>query len=280
VVAAGIWFAGCVGGTGSAIEGPVTVTFWHSQEGAAAELLEEMAAEFSTVQPNIAVDPVYCGEPAALASGLLEAYGSGNAPVLAEVPESALPALRTAEVLVPLQDYIADRDFGLEVADLDDFWPCLVESNTTGRGVWGLPFSHRVYALVYNPELVADPPRTWEALMETAASLTHRDPDPARSTFGLAVTDDPNLFCVLLFEKGGALVKGQPPAWAFNDPAGVAALNYLYELASLRKCVLVTVGSPSGAVADDRAAMAIDLVGWPGGGRTAGSAAEPPVPAS
>jgi len=260
-VAACLAITGCLtAGTGSAIRGPVTVTFWHCQEGRAAELLEQMAVEFSAVEPDITVVPVYCGRPEAAEAGLLEALARGEAPVLAEVPESALPSLRAARAIASLEGYVANSDYGLEVGDIEDFWPYLVESNTTAGQVWGLPFSHKAYALVYNPELVPEPPATWGGLMETAVALTQRHSDPADSTFGLALTDDAALFCILLLQRGGALAAGDPPRWTFNDPAGVAALAYLYELASLRRCVLVTMGSPSGAVAGGRAAMAIDLV--------------------
>lgn len=271
--------AGCSGGAPTVITGPVTITFWHSQRGAGSELLGQLAAEFSSVEPNITVKVVSKDDPNALAEELDDAVAAGEAPALAEVPEAALPGLRARQALQTLQSFIASQHYGLEVADRDDFWPAFIQSNTAGRQVWGLPFSHKVYALVYNPSLVAVPPDTWDALKETASALTRRDPDPAKSVFGLAFRANAELFALFLYQNGGSLVSGDPPKAAFNSQAGMTALDYLYELAYLRKAVLLTMGSPIDALVDGRAAMAIVPVGWAPGGAGPSPLAIAPLPA-
>ncbi|RJQ08008.1 MAG: extracellular solute-binding protein [Bacillota bacterium] len=257
-----MYASGCFGGPDTVIDEPVTISVLHSQKGVGADLLRQMAAEFSASHPNISVALEYGGDPSSVARRLREAVGAGEAPTLAEVPETALLGLRDAGVIQPLQNYIASRSYGLELEDLDDFWPCFVAPNTVGRQVWGMPFSHRVIALAYDPDLVPEPPRTWAELMEVAGVLTRRGPDPANSTFGVALQPGADLFTLLLYSNGGLLLAGDPPKYVFNSPAGTTALEYLYEIASLRKSVLLTTGSPARAVAEGRAAMAVGEVSW------------------
>lgn len=271
--------AGCSGGPETVITGQVTVTFWHGQKGAGAELLDRLAAEFKTLEPNIVVTPVYRGDAAAVARDLEAAVSSGQGPVLAEVPDQSLPALRASGVLRPLQAFITSRHYGLELADLEDFWSCFVKADTVGRQAWGLPFSHKVYALVYDPDLVPEVPETLEELMETAQSLTRRNPDPAQSTFGLAFRPDADLFCLFVQLFGGTLVAGDPPRYVFNSREGMAALEYLYEVTALRKAALLTVGHPVEAVVHGHAAMAIGPVGWPADGSPDPAPALAPLPA-
>lgn len=270
LTALGLATAGCRFVPEAPITSPVTVTFWHSQRWPAAELLAEMAAEFSAANPNITVVPVYRGEPAQLVAELRDGSAPGGAPVLAEVPETALASLRVAGLLRPLQGFIMGRQYGLSLTDLEDFWPCFVESNTAGKQVWGLPLSHRVYALIYDPALVGSPPTTWAELTEAAAALTRRVADPAQSTFGLAFRADANLFYLFLHQNGGRIAAGDPPRCVMNSPEGVAALDYLFELACLRRCVLLTVSQPLPAVSEGRAAMAIGAPRWPVNGQDGG----------
>jgi ABC-type glycerol-3-phosphate transport system substrate-binding protein len=204
--------------------------------------------------------PVYRGDAASLVRDLRSA-APADLPVLAEVPETALASLRAAGLLRPLQTFIGSKDYGLSLADLDDFWPCFVESNTADRQVWGLPFSHRIYALLYNPELVPTPPSTWDELREMSTALSKRVAVAARSSFGLAVRADASLYTLFLYQNGGTLVSGEPPRCAIASRQGVEALAYLYELTCMRRSVLMTMGNPRAAVVDGLAAMAIAPVG-------------------
>jgi len=270
--------AGCVGGPDTLITSPVEVTFWHGQEGEAAALLEELAREFSASHPLVKITPVYRGDPEAVARDLLAVPVVGR-PVMAEVDERWLSALREGGAIRPLSGFVKSKSYGLRVEDLSDFWPCFVASNTTGRReVWGLPFSHKVYALVYNPALVLSPPVTWDELKVQATVLTRRHPDPSRSVFGLALRLDADLFTLFLHQAGGRLLAGEPPRWSFNTPEGIASIEYFYELTTLRKAALLTLGDPLEAVVDGQAAMAVAKVGWPPGVLPSGSLAVAPLP--
>lgn len=254
--------AGCYGGPATVITSPVTINFWHSQRGSAAEVLETLAAQFSEDNPNITVRLVYRPGGGEMVRAL-ESAGPTGVPAIAEVPEWSVLPLAQAGTIVPLQEYAGSRSYGLELGDRDDFWPCLVAANASGRQLWGMPWSHKAYALVYNTTLVPKPPATWNELKEMATALTRRSSDPAESTFGLAICPSGELFCLALLGCGGTLLSSDPWRSAFDTPEGVAALDEFFELACVRRAVLQTMGDPSLAVASGRAAMAIAPVGWP-----------------
>ena len=254
---------GCSGGPETVIAGQVTITVWHSQKAEAAKLLAQLAAEFSTRETNIIVKLVAKPDEATLLEDLRQAASSERAPCVAEVPADQLAVLRLAGIIRPLQSFIANRYYGLPVSDSEDFWPCLVQANAMGRQVWGVPFSHKLYALLYNPELVSRPPATWDELKSMAQSLTYRNGEPALSRFGVAFRPDAELLCLLLYQNGGRLLSGDSSRWVFNGAEGRGALEYLYELATVRKAALLTMGRPEQAVATGRAAMAIGQPTWP-----------------
>lgn len=259
---AGLPLAGCSGGPATVIEGPTTVTFWHSQKGPGAALLADLAAEFSRLEPHITVNLVYRGDPTQVAADLPAAVTAGQGPVLAEVPTEALANLRAGGAISPLGSFIASRHYGLKMEDLDDFWPCLVQANTVDRQVWGLPFSHKIYGLIYDPDVLDEPPTTWDGLKVAASTLTRRDADPALSVFGLAFRPDADLFTLFLYQNGGQLLTGDPPRMSFASPQGTGCLEFLAEITTLRRAALLTMGDPLEAVAGGRAVMAVGPVGW------------------
>ena len=254
---------GCSGGPPTVIAGQVTITVWHSQKAEAAKLLAQLATEFSTQETNIIVKLVAKPDEATLLADLRQTGSSERAPCVAEVPADQLAVLRLAGIIRPLQSFIANRYYGLQVSDSEDFWPCLVQANAMGRQVWGVPFSHKLYALLYNPELVSRPPATWDELKSMAQSLTYRNGEPALSRFGVAFRPDAELLSLLLYQNGGRLLSGDSSRWVFNGAEGRGALEYLYELATVRKAALLTMGHPEQAVATGRAAMAIGQPTWP-----------------
>ncbi len=254
-------WAGCSGGPATVIEGPTTITFWHSQKGPGAALLANLAEEFSRLEPYITVDLAYRGDPSQVAADLSSAVIAGRGPVLAEVLTEALDGLRVAGTIIPMGSFIASRQYGLNMEDLKDFWPCFVQANTVDRQVWGLPFSHKIYGLMYNPDVLQEPPTTWDGLREAASALTRRDANPALSVFGLAFRPDAELFTLFLYQNGGQLLAGDPPRMSFASPQGTGCLEFLAEITTLRRTALLTMGDSFEAVADGRAAMAIGPVG-------------------
>ncbi len=267
VLSAALPLLGCSGGPDTVINKPTTIAFWHTQKGAGAKLLADLVAEFSKNLPSVTIDLVYRGDSPDLAADLAAAVAAGEGPILAEVPEEALPELRNGGTIIPLGQYISSRHYGLGVEDLDDFWPCFVQANTLGRQVWGLPFSHKVYALSYDPAKLgpSQVPATWEELAATASELTSRNSDPAQSVFGLAVRPGADLFTLFLYQNGGQLLTGDPPRPVFDSPQGTGCLEFLAELTVLRRAAVLAMGDPAETVAGGRAVMAIGPVGWPAG---------------
>jgi multiple sugar transport system substrate-binding protein len=109
------------------------------------------------------------------------------------------------------------------------------------------------------------PPRSMTELREYAIRLTQRDAGGKLLRAGLDVQslDPRQLFETVLFAFGGDLFRDGKPA--FNDPTGVAALQWLTDLQLKDKVIDQGFSSPKATtlpIADGRAAMAIGHNNW------------------
>lgn len=151
---------------------------------------------------------------------------------------------RFIEALFPLNDFAAQD--GVESADY-------VEGSFdafTGQGnLLAIPYTFDLRALYYRTDLfeaagISAPPTTWDELIETATAL-NAPPD----LYGYLIVGkgDPALreYSDLLWENGGDFLENglepSPPAW--NQPAGVEALEWWYDLVHTHQ--LSPPGTPS-----------------------------------
>jgi multiple sugar transport system substrate-binding protein len=109
------------------------------------------------------------------------------------------------------------------------------------------------------------PPRSMAELREYAIRLTQRDAGGKLLRAGLDVQslDPRQLFETVLFAFGGDLFRDGKPA--FNDPTGVAALQWLTDLQLKDKVIDQGFSSPKATtlpIADGRAALAIGHNNW------------------
>ena len=109
------------------------------------------------------------------------------------------------------------------------------------------------------------PPRSMAELREYAIRLTQRDGGGKLLRAGLDVQslDPRQLFETILFAFGGDLFRDGRPA--FNDPTGVAALQWLTDLQLRDRVIDQGFSSPKATtlpIADGRAAMAVGHNNW------------------
>jgi multiple sugar transport system substrate-binding protein len=109
------------------------------------------------------------------------------------------------------------------------------------------------------------PPTSMAELREYAIRLTQRDPNGKLLRAGLDVQslDPRQLFETILFAFGGDLFRDGKPA--FNDPTGVAALQWLTDLQLKDKVIDQGFSNPKATtlpIADGRAALAVGHNNW------------------
>ena len=148
----------------SKVTEPTTITLWHAYRAAELEALKQSIAAFDKLGTKITVQ--------------LRAvpYDAFNDKIKVVVPEDRGPDLfifahdlvgawAEMELIEPLSSWT-------DVHDTDAFMPETVGALVYRNALYGLPLDFKCVALYYNKKLVPEPPKTLDALIETAKKLS------------------------------------------------------------------------------------------------------------
>jgi len=131
---------------------------------------------------------------------------------------TAAPTGKGPDILIGAHDWIGElvADGLLEPIDLGDkaggFNPVALEGFSYGGKLYGLPYGTENVALIYNKDLVPEPPKTWCELLEIARDLT----DPEIPQYGFIVQNpDPYHWFPMLSAAGGYIF-GKNPDGSLN----------------------------------------------------------------
>ncbi|TXK19698.1 extracellular solute-binding protein [Homoserinibacter sp. GY 40078] len=178
--------AGCSGDGGEqpqagddvcASETPVTITFWHTYSTDSAEntqLNDVLLPEFEKECPGVTVDAVvmpYDG----LHDQLIAAVSGGGLPDVMRMDIIWTPEFADLGVLTPLDDLDGFSDIANTVL------PGPLSTNEFEGQHYGLPLDTNTQVLVYNSELLPEPPTTFEELTADAEALK------SQGVYGLAL---------------------------------------------------------------------------------------------
>lgn len=216
----------------------VTIEYWQYEYPSKVALIDELIKQFEAQNPNIKVkqtnfpydqynEKVATLIPAGkgpdvinLYYGWLPKYVSSG--FLQPLPESAFPANEIESKYYPLVD----------AAKIDGTY-------------WAIPTAVRTLALFYNKDLfakanIAEPPTTWEELVEDSLKLTEKDSNDQFVVEGLAWEPGAQLHHWyrdgLLPQAGGQDLSDdrRKILWA-DTPAGLEAFQYLIDFAVKHK---------------------------------------------
>jgi len=248
VAAVVLALAGCTSGTPQddgkdAAEGydpnaKVTLTWWTGQSAEAQKILEGLAKEYQALHPNVTLN-VSSGAATTdeLLTKLSAGFTSGTYPDISYAYGSWATELGRSGRTQDLKDYVAEPAMAWEEI------PAAARATATVEGrVIGVPALVDNLGLIYNKKLfdaagLAHPTDdwSWDDFRAAAKKLT----DPSKNIYGTAYSvsgseDTTWHLWPLLWQKGGRILddSGGP---AFNSEQGVAALEYLRQLAVVDK---------------------------------------------
>jgi len=232
----------------------VTISFWHAMSKRHAPALETLIQKFMEENPGIVVDLVYQGGYGSLSQKLIASVAAGEPPTLAQQYENW--TTQWLEALVPLEDYLSP-----EV--LSDIHPHFVDMNTFDGKLLTVPFNKSIIVLYYRPDLVPEPPTTWEEFLNTACALTvDEDGDGTIDRYGTGLRP-PNveIFLMFLAQNEGAILSEDWTEVTINDERGLETMEFMAQLA---KCALVQGGYLSDPFGQGLIAMFVDTsAGYP-----------------
>jgi multiple sugar transport system substrate-binding protein len=243
-------------GIGVLAAGQVTISFWHAMGVAHGPALEKLVADFEAEYPDIKVELVYQGDYGALQQKLIAAVAAGNPPTIAQQYENW--TTQFLDALVPLGDYLDPEVLG-------DVLPNLREGNTypqVGKLVT-VPFNKSIIVLYYRPDLVPEPPETWEEFLDIACKLTvDEDGDGVPERYGTALRPpNPEIFLTFLEQASGSILSPDWTEVTLNDERGIQAIKFAAELS---KCALIQGAYISDVLPEGIVAMFLDTsAGYP-----------------
>lgn len=218
---------------------PVTLTLWHAYGGQMGKNFEALVQEFNAAHPNITIQPSYGGTLWTMRDKLLTAIAGKAAPDISQIDQFWAPDLAEAGSIVKMADLIAtDKSF-----DTQDVYDKAWETGTYKGEVWTMPFSFSNIVLYYNKKLFTDagldpdkPPTTWDELIAAGKALTKdTNGDGKTEQWGISFPLKADSGCVYywianLWQAGGELFNSDYTKSAFNDEAGVAALQFWIDM--------------------------------------------------
>ncbi|KJL48291.1 putative arabinose-binding protein precursor [Microbacterium hydrocarbonoxydans] len=169
VLVTGLTIAGLAGcsGSGESADGPIELEYW-----AWTAQSQAVVDQWNKENPDIQVKYTDAGGGTDSSTKLLTATRAGNAPDVALVEYTTLPALVVADVPTEITDYVDD----IQDAFTEGTW-----AQTTFDGaVYGIPQDVGPMATIYRADRFAElgvtPPTTWAEFRTAAEAIKAADP--------------------------------------------------------------------------------------------------------
>ncbi|HEU5328163.1 MAG: ABC transporter substrate-binding protein [Thermomicrobiales bacterium] len=213
-----------------AINAPVEITFWHTQTGVNADALNKIIAQFQEKYPNIKVKAEYQGTYTDVYKKTTAAINGGGLPDLSVAYESFVSEYQSANVVLPLEDYINSTKYGLSAQDLQDFYPVYITDNQYAEyngQMLSFPFTKSVLVMYYNADKLKEAglqvPQTWSDFVSACKKFTG-------DVKGYAINIDASTFNGAVYSNGGELISKDQKQWQFNQQPGVTYLKDIEDM--------------------------------------------------
>jgi len=143
----------------------VKIVLWEQEGDEVDVFLDELIADFMAKNPNIEVERTHYGNEE-LRDQFQTAGLAGAGPELVRCPNDFAGPFSTLELLAPVEDIF-------DAAFLDEFFPGALGPAAVGGVLWGVPDNYGNHLmLLYNKDLLAEPPKDTDEMIEVAKGLT------------------------------------------------------------------------------------------------------------
>jgi sn-glycerol 3-phosphate transport system substrate-binding protein len=216
--------------------GAVELSFFYpvAVGGPITKIIDGYADDFNKGNPGIKVVPTFAGSyQDTLTKIQTTLEGGGAPPDTAVLLSTDLYALKDADYIVPLDDFVKASG-GDQL--LSDFYEAFMLNSRASGKVWGIPFQRSTPVLYYNKDLFKaaglnpdQPPKTWNDMVDQARKLTR----PDGQQWGIEIPSDGFpywLFQGMAIGNGKNLVGDAGNKAFFNDAAVVEALQRWIDL--------------------------------------------------
>ena len=219
----------------------IVLRFWHAQPYAHHAALNALVAKFNATHPDIQALEAHQGSYADLAKNTRDAITASNPPDLILAYQDDLANLIRQDAMIALAALMQDPKTGFSADDLKDIFPAFIDRYPDfGNQVYSIAFTRGLQVMYFNLDLVkqaglSKPPETWDDFSRVCAAIA-KNPDT------LCYTLNPNAttFAAWVYNRDGELMSADGKTIAFNQKAGLDALNFLSDLFKKKQANLAT----------------------------------------
>ncbi|MDH4136635.1 MAG: extracellular solute-binding protein [Anaerolineae bacterium] len=215
------------------------ITLWHAFTKVEEQTLLALISEFNSQNEwGITVKPEYGGHYYDLHRKTLAAIAFGSPPEMTFTYHSRVAEYAQADVIQPLDDYIASEKYGLTEEELPDYFPAFLAGDRypafDGEQL-SLSPSLGMEVMYYNVDMLNElgyenPPATWDEFKAMCMDATQDiDGDGINDTFGYAVLPSGFTFAGWVWGRGGELLSKDGQSVMFQEQ-GLEALALLEDL--------------------------------------------------
>jgi len=203
--------------------GKATITFWgyETVDFSQKEIMAGLVDKFQLENNDIKVNMVYLPK-SDFEIKLKTAAAVGELPDISYIDQPLLPLFAKDGLLLNITEYIEKDNLDLSNYIKGPLDTCIYKGE-----YYGLPISQTSVAMIYNKDLIAEPPKTWDELLEISKEIYI----PGEvSAFEYLEGDGWGAWIIPAFvhSAGGEMVVDGKAV--FNSQAGVDALNLMKEL--------------------------------------------------
>ncbi len=216
---------------------PVEILFWHRQTGTSQDLQQKLIDEFNAKnQWKIKVTAESLVDYNRLYQKILAAVQAGATPDVVAAFENQAGDYYDAGAVVPFDDYIASKTWGLNENDLKDYIPAFLEATKFpqyNNARLTFPYTKSDLVLYTNLEVLRSlgfekPAATWDEF------LAHTRKAVAAGKQGYALEVSASTFDGIVFSFGGDVVSADGKKVLFDQSASLKTLQ-LYDTMAKEK---------------------------------------------
>jgi multiple sugar transport system substrate-binding protein len=247
---------------------PVTITVW-DYYGTATPFSDEVIQAFEDQYPWITVDHQAVGYEASHDKFTIAVSG-GAPPDLATIDMTWIPTFASNGLFANVSDLSGGQINGKPIDQT--YSQGALDAMTFDGNIVTAMFDFDVYALYYRADQFKakgiDVPKTWDEMKAAATKLaedTNGDGKCDRFCFEVYGNDCFH-WCQFLFQSGGSILNSDGTAAAFNDQAGLSAMEYYKSFLDDGSGMYwgTDQGDPMAGIKDERLGMFQDGPYWMG----------------
>ncbi|MEJ2602078.1 MAG: extracellular solute-binding protein [Gammaproteobacteria bacterium] len=189
---------------------------WHAYRGAEKAAFEKVVDMYNRQRPDGTEEARPLAVPYdAYADKITAAIPRGKGPDVYIFAQDRLGGWVEAGKTVESIDFYVDDEL------LDSLLPGMIDAMTYRDTIFGVPLNYKSITMIYNREMVEEPPRTVSEMLEIAKDHTN----VASGNFGLAYEYSNFFFHAALMNAFGGRVFAEGPEPVIDSSENIAAIN-------------------------------------------------------